>query len=349
MIDSVANEDVRTDDLIVAARGGDERAFRALIDPRVRELEAHCYRMLASAQDAEDVMQEVLLRAWRGLARFEGRSSLRTWLYRVTTHACLNALERNPRRVLEAGGTGEEGSDPERLPAELTWIEPFADEAVGLTDGRATPEVRFELRESVELAFIAALQHLSANQRAVLILREVLGFSAHEVAGMLGATTTAVNSALQHARERIDRRMPDRSQQATVRAVGDRRTAELVTRYSHALQEADLNTLISMITEDATWSMPPTPRRYTGHQAIADFLVAEPFTIRWRHLPNRANGQPSVAWYRHDPQRDRYVAEVLEVLTLRGPQIAAVTAFIGGSRFPRFGLPLVLPHDQALT
>jgi RNA polymerase sigma-70 factor (ECF subfamily) len=210
---------------------------------------------------------------------------------------------------------------------------------VGVPDGRANPEARFELRESVELAFVAALQHLSPNQRAVLILREVLGFSAREIADILGATTAAVNSALQHARERIDKRLPDRSQQATSRALGDRRLEQLVTRYSRALERGDVESMISMLTEDATWSMPPTPRRYTGHEAIIAFLVAEPFTLRWRHIPTRANGQPAIGWYRHDPETDRYLAEVLEVLTLRGSKISAVTAFIDATPFPRFGLP----------
>jgi RNA polymerase sigma-70 factor (ECF subfamily) len=347
MIEVVTSADVKPGELLAAAQAGNEDAFRALVDPWVGELEAHCYRMLASAHDAEDVLQEVLLRAWRGLGRFEGRSSLRVWLYRIATNACLNALERHPRRVPASEGAAEQNRSRELRDVAPAWIEPFADEVVGVPDGRANPEARFELRESVELAFVAALQHLSPNQRAVLILREVLGFSAREIADILGATTAAVNSALQHARERIDKRLPDRSQQATSRALGDRRLEQLVTRYSRALERGDVESMISMLTEDATWSMPPTPRRYTGHEAIIAFLVAEPFTLRWRHIPTRANGQPAIGWYRHDPETDRYLAEVLEVLTLRGSKISAVTAFIGATPFPRFGLPPALRGDWA--
>ena len=323
--------------LLAQARRGDEHAFRALVDPSVPELHAHCYRMLGSVHDTEDVLQEVLLRAWRGIGRFEGRSELRSWLYRIATNVCLNTIARGRGREL-----------PEEEPAAGAhvvplWMEPYPDQVVGLGDGRTAPEARYEQREGVELAFVATLQHLSANQRAVLVLCEVLAFSAREVADMLDTTTAAVNSALQHARERVRRRLPDRSQQVTLREIGDHEVREVVLRYSEAMEQGDVAAMVTMLTADATWSMPPTPRWYRGREAIAAFLVSEPFTLRWRHRPARANGQPAIGWYLWDDRRGTYSAEVIEVLTLRGTQIAAVTAFIRGELFTRFGLPRELP------
>lgn len=323
--------------LMAAARRGEESAFRQLIEPSQAELQAHCYRMLASAHEAEDVVQEVLLRAWRGLARFEERSSLRTWLYRIANNACLDAIESHSKRVLpvEYGASdGRRGRDAEPL-----WIEPYPDRLLEVEDARAEPHARYEQRESIELAFVAALQHLSARQRAVLLLRDVLSFSARECAETLETTTAAVNSALQHARARLRERLPERSQQATLRSLGDEGLRDLATRYSEALQQGDVDTMVALLTEDATWSMPPTERWYQGRDAIVRFLVAEPFSLRWRHLPACANGQLAFGWYRRDDDRGAYVAEVLEVLTLRGERVSAVTAFIGGDPFGHFGLP----------
>ncbi len=320
--------------LLPAARRGDERAFLELVQPLRPGLQVLCYRMLGSVQDAEDVLQEVLLRAWRGLPSFEGRSSLRSWLYRIATNASLDAIERRPKRVLPV--YPEDRPEGSREPV---WIEPLPDDLLEMEDAAAAPGARYEQRESVELAFVAALQHLPGNQRAALILREVLGFSAHEVADTLQTTSTAVHSAVQHARRRMDERLPDRSQQVTLRSLGDRRLRQIVRRYAEALEHGDVEAMVAMLAEDATWSMPPTPRVFRGHDEIVEFLVREPFTLRWRHLPARANGQPALGWYRWNEQRGRFVAEVLEVLTLRGAQVAAVTAFIGGGIFPSFGLP----------
>lgn len=291
------------------------------------QLRAHCYRMLGSVHDADDAMQEVLLRAWRGLAGFDGRSSLRSWLYRIATNVCLNMLERGPKRVLPLEVEG--GEEPR-------WIEPYPDSALG-------PEPRYEQRESVELALVAAVQHLPGNERAALLLREVIGFSAREVAELMDASVPAVNSALQRARKLVDERMPERSQQATLRELGDARLKEIVDRYMTAFENADLDALIGMLTEDATWSMPPTPDWYRGSDAIAAFLLQGPLRMTWRHVPTWANGQLAVGCYAWDEQRASYRATVLDVLTLRGPMIAEVTAFIDASVFAGFGLPEELP------
>src|SRR3954469_2573691 len=204
-------------DLLDAARNGDEAAFAKLIDPFRGELHAHCYRMLGSVHDAEDALQETLLRAWRALARFEGRSSLRSWLYTIATNTCLNAIERRPKRVLpvDYGPAADPHGGPGEPLAESVWMEPYPDERLGLEDGLAGPEAQYEQRESVELAFIAALQHLPANQRAALILREVLGFSAKEVADALDTSVASVNSALQRARASVEERVPEQTQQET--------------------------------------------------------------------------------------------------------------------------------------
>src|SRR3954447_21490155 len=235
------------------AAHGNEEAYRRLVEPYRRELLAHCYRMLGSAPDAEDALQEALLSAWRGLARFEGRSSLRSWLYAIATNACLRAIERRPKRVLPIDYAP--AADPhdglgEPL-VESVWVEPYPDETIGLEDGLAGPEARYEQRESVELAFIAALQHLPARQRAVLILRDVLGFSAREAGGILEMTPTGVDSALQRAHRAVEERMPERSQQATLRSLGDERLGALVAGFVAAWERGDIGALVAMLAEGA--------------------------------------------------------------------------------------------------
>jgi RNA polymerase sigma-70 factor, ECF subfamily len=330
---------------LAAARRGDEHAFRDLVEPFRRELHAHCYRMLGSVHDAEDALQEALLRAWRGLPRFEGRSSLRSWLYTIATNACLNAIARRPKRVLpiDYGPANDRRAEACRPITESVWLEPYPDRELGLSDGLAAPEAHYEQRESVELAFIAALQHLPGRQRAVLILREVLGFSAREVADSLDTTTASVNSAMQRARKAVDERLPEHSQQATLRSLGDARIAGVVNDYMDALDRGDIETVLAMLTEDATWSMPPLPAWYRGHEAIAAFLARGPTTVRWRHLPTRANGQPAVGCYVWEAEKGVYEARVLDVLTLDGGRIAAVTGFVDEAVVPRFGLPAQLP------
>src|SRR5215470_4637413 len=210
-------------ELVERARQGDEAAYERLIEAHRTELHAHCYRMLGSVHDAEDALQDALLRAWRGLARFEGRSSLRSWLYTIATNTCLNAIAKRPKRVLpiDYGPATDPHRGPGEPVVETVWVEPYPDERLAIEDGYAAPEARFEQRESIELAFVAALQHLPANQRAVLILREVLGYSAKEVASTLDTTVASVNSALQRARATVDARLPEQSQQATLRTLGD--------------------------------------------------------------------------------------------------------------------------------
>jgi RNA polymerase sigma-70 factor, ECF subfamily len=321
--------------LLDAARGGDERAFGDLVEPHRRELHAHCYRMVGSLHDAEDALQETLLRAWRGLARFEGRSSVRSWLYTIATNVCLNLIERRPsNRVLPVDyGPGAESAEDFGEPVvESVWVEPYPDEQLG-----------YERRESVELAFIAALQHLPARQRAALILREVLGFSAKEVAASLETTPASVNSALQRARKTVDELRPRESQQATLRVVGDERVREVVEAYMDAMERGDVGAVVNLLAEDATWSMPPLPGWFRGHELIAGFLAAGPFTQRWRHRPARANGQPAVGSYMWDAERGTFRAEALDVLTLRDGRIGEITAFLDGALFPRFGLPVELP------
>jgi RNA polymerase sigma-70 factor (ECF subfamily) len=284
--------------------------------------------MLGSVHDAEDSLQEALLRAWRGLPRFQDRSSLRTWLYRISTNTCLDALARRKKRVLpvDFGPAADTHDSPGEPLAESVLIEPYPDD----------PEAGYEQRESVELAFVAALQHLPPNQRATLILRDVLGFSAQEAADALGTSVVSVNSALQRARRTIDERLPDRSQQATLRALGDERVRELVDRYMDALERGDVDAVVALLAEDATWSMPPCPAWYRG-EALAAFLAEYPGRERWRHVPARANGQVAVGCYMWDEARAGFYIAVLDVLTLRGDKVAAVTAFLAPWLFRRFG------------
>jgi RNA polymerase sigma-70 factor (ECF subfamily) len=320
------------EELLAAARRGDENAFQRLVEPRRGELHAHCYRMLGSVHDAEDALQEALLRAWRGLPRFEGRSSLRSWLYTIATNTCLNLIERRPKRVLpiDYAPAADPHEGPGEPVVESVWVEPYPDEKLGLEDGLAGPEARYEQRESVELAFVAALQHLPPNQRAVLIMREVLGFSAREAAEMLETTTASVNSALQRARASADERLPEQSQQATLRSLGDDRLREIVDAYVDAWERCDVDAVVDMLTEDATFAMPPLGTWFSGREALEVFLAGWPMSgqWRWRPLQVQANGQVALAFYSWDPDEESYIPFALNVLTFRGERISDVTAFI---------------------
>jgi RNA polymerase sigma-70 factor, ECF subfamily len=327
--------------LFDAAHDGDEDAFRQLIEPHQAELRAHCYRMLGSVQDAEDALQEALVGAWRGLPRFEGRSSLRSWLYRIATNACLKAIERRPKRVLpvDFGPAADPHEDPAEPIVESVWVEPFPDELLG--DSPAGPDAVYEKRESVELAFIAALQHLPARQRAVLLLRDVLGFSGGEVAASLDTTPEAVYSALQRAHNAIEERLPERTQQATLSSLGDRRLRRLVDRYVDAWERGDVDELAAMLTDDAAMAMPPRPTWYRGRDAVAAFLRAVPLAgdLRSRLVCVSANGQRAFGHYTRSGDAGAYIAHGVNVITLRGSQIEAIDAFLTPEVFPIFGLP----------
>jgi RNA polymerase sigma-70 factor, ECF subfamily len=343
----------RERDLVAAAAAGDEGAYRRLVEPLRPELHAHCYRMLGSVHDAEDALQDALLRAWRGLPGFRGRSSPRAWLYRIATNTCLDAIARRPRRTLPPDrGPASDPRDGLDAPlAESVWVEPYPDEVIGVDDGPAAPAARYERRESVELAFIAALQHLPARQRAALILRDVLGFSARETAESLGTTVASANSALQRARAAARERLPGQSQQATLRALGDEGLREIVDAYVEAWESGDVEAIVAMLAEDAVVAMPPMPTWYRGREAVAVFLRDVAFAGRWtgsefaagrrrvRLVRGRASGQPALGAYGWDGEREAYLPYALQVLTLRGDRIADVTGFVVPSLLPRMGLP----------
>jgi RNA polymerase sigma-70 factor, ECF subfamily len=329
-------------DLLAAARRGDEDAFRRIVEEHRLPLQAHCYRMLGSLQDAEDALQETFLRAWRGLDEFGGRSSLRTWLYRIATNVCIDASSRRSRRMLPTEvGAASRSNDVDAPLVETTWVEPYPDELLGIADGYAAPGARYEQREAVELAFIASLQHLPANQRAVLILRDVLGFSAREVAERLDTSVASVNSALQRARKTVDERLPERSQQATLRALGDEEARELVEAYVDAWSRRDVEAIAALLAEDAVFSMPPWAEWWQGRETIAGFADNED-CFETRSIPIRANGQTALASYSLDEETGRYVPAAIDVLTLEGGLIKEITAFVTPEIFPRFGLPAEL-------
>jgi RNA polymerase sigma-70 factor (ECF subfamily) len=319
----------------------DEQDYQQL-EPFRRELHAHCYRMLGSVQDAEDAVQETLLKAWRGLEQFEGRSSLRSWLYTIATNVCLRMIERRPARVLPIDyGPPADPHAPIGPPlVESIWIEPYPDARLGLGVGLTEPAARYEQREAVELAFIAALQHLPARQRAVLILRDVLGFSGAEVAAALDTTPTSVYSLLQRAHATIDDRLPERSQQTALRSLGDDRLSAIVDRYVEAWARSDIDAIVEMLTESATLVMPPTPTWFSGRDAIATGLSVGPLAGKrsWRLLPTSANGQLAMGVYELD-SAGAYLPYGLTVLTLSEGRINEIYVLRDDAAPERFGLP----------
>ena len=327
--------------LLGGARDGDEDAFTRLIDPYRGELQAHCYRMLGSAADAEDALQDTMLGAWRGLPRFEGRSSLRSWLYRIATNACLRVIDRRPKRVLPIDyGPPSDPHDPIAAPlVESVWIEPFPD---AMLADSVMPDARYEQREAVELAFIAALQHLPARQRAVLILRDVLGFSARETAEALDTTPVSIDSALQRAHKAVDARLPERSQQATLRSVDDGDLKHVVESFVGAWERADVDAIVSMLAQDAVLAMPPEPTWFAGRDAIAAFLAAAPLapeSPRHRLVPTRANGQVAFGDYSWRDEVRGFVPHAITVVSLRETRIAQITFFRSPQVFRWFELP----------
>ena len=331
---------------LARARDGDDAAFTRLVKPLRRELHAHCYRMLGSTHDADDALQDALLRAWRALPRFEGRSSLRSWLYTVATHTCLDVVASRGQRALpvDLGPSSDRAVLDGNAPlADVAWLGPYPD--AGLADGPAGPAARYEQREAVELAFVAALQHLPGSQRAALLLFDVLGFSAAEIATMMETSTTSVNSALARARKVVKEKVPSPTQQRTLRKIDDARLREIVAGYAAALERGDADALVALLTEDVTWSMPPLPHWYHGLEAVTDFAVQVPMTRcpSWRHLPASANGQPAVAFYLGNDDAGPHLSWSITVLTLRGEHIAEITSFLGPDHFAPFGLPASLP------
>ena len=330
-------------ELLEAARAGDETAFARIVEEHRAELQAHCYRMLGSLHDAEDALQETLLRAWRGLPDFGGRSSLRTWLYRIATNASLDAIARRPKRVLPVDYgpmATPTANEPGRRSPSRSGSSRTRTRRWGSAEGYASPDARYEQREAVELAFIAALQLLPATQRAVLILREVLGFSAREVSESLDTTVASVNSALQRARKTVEERLPDRSQQETLRLLGDERVRELVEAYVDAWARGDVDAVKALLAEDAVFSMPPWSMWWRGRDVIAGFAPeAKDICAKARTLPTRVNGQPAVAYYGEDADTGRHLPLAIDVFTLEGALIKEITAFVTPEIFPRLGLP----------
>jgi RNA polymerase sigma-70 factor (ECF subfamily) len=341
----------KTEDALVlaAARAGDETAFGALVERYQRELQVHCYRMLGSFEDSEDLAQETFLRAWRKRESFEGRSTFRAWLYRIATNACLDFLDRHPRRPLPRQVIATPGSQaPAHPPAEIPWLQPYPDRLLEpIAPSDAEPDAALVAKETIELAFLAAIQHLPRRQRAVLILRDVLGWSANETAALLEVSVAAVKSALQRARPTLKAHLPE---QRLHWAPSSEPTAEermLLQRYMDAHERADMHTLAELLREDAFMSMPPHPMWFMGRASILAFSAdvfdpASPmYHGRWRSLPTRANHQPAAAHYVQRPGDPVYRAQVLDVLRVEDGQVVEITAFVP-ELFPAFGLPPTL-------
>ena len=344
-------------ELLDRARAGDGHAFGELTEPFRRELQVHCYRMLGSVADAEDVLQETMVAAWRGLAGFEGRASLRGWLYRIATNQCLNFMRDGVRRASRPRA-GDQSAMPAQLPPlpepatadEPVWLEPYPDELLaGLPDATPGPEARYEARESISLAFVAALQRLPARQRAALVLRDALGFRAAEAAAILGCSLDAVNGSLKRARAALAEQLPagGLSQAPLPGSAAER---EFLRRFTDAFERGDVDVLVAMLTHDARLTMPPWPLGFRGPAAAArllSVLVFQGGTVRYRLVEVRANGgQPTFGCYVAGvpaPAAAPAQADGLIMLTLAGDRIAGITRFLDNSLPPRFGLPETMP------
>ena len=331
-----------TEQTLARARAGDENAFRELTDPYRRELQLHIYRIVGSAQDAEDLLQETLLAAWRGLERFRERASVRAWLYRIATNRSLDALRASRRRPEELPRMTEPPEPTRR--AEPVWLEPYPDVLLeNIPDQAPGPEARYETKEAIELAFIAGLQHLPPQQRAVLVLRDVLGYRAGEAAEMLDTTEPSVNSLLRRARAAFESRLPAAGRERAP-LPNSKRERDIVGRFADAIGAGNIDGVVALLTDDAWLTMPPWPWEYQGPAAIGVFLR---FLEDWRGAPlrlvsTRANGQPAFGCYLPSAQTEIARARSLAVLTLEGDRISALTWFTDTSVFPHFGLPRTL-------
>lgn len=330
---------------LARARAGDGEAFRELTDPYRRELQLHCYRILGSVQDAEDTLQETLLAAWRGLGQFEERASMRTWLYKIATNRCLNALRDTGRRPAAAARYQWPAPPPEPTRrTEPLWLQPYPDVLLDdLPDTAPGPEARYETKEAVALAFVAGLQRLPPRQRAVLVLRDVLGYPAAQAANMLAVSDVSVNSALQRARATLAAQLPAAGRDSAP-APRSARERELTSRFADAFEAADTDRLVALLTQDAWLTMPPEPLEYQGHAAIAEFFQTRTWwgTQVPRLVPTHANNQPAFGSYHPDPHAPAAHAHSLIVLTLAGDKICAITRFGDNNLFPHFGLPRTL-------
>ncbi|GAA1563749.1 sigma-70 family RNA polymerase sigma factor [Actinomadura kijaniata] len=327
----------QADALLTRAGQGDAAAFDDLVAAHRRELFAHCYRMLGSLEDAEDALQETLLNAWKGLRGFEGRSSLRTWLYRISTNVCIRSASGRGPRILSTDH-GPPLADPSDLGEPVTepiWLEPWPDQ---------DPAERYLRREGVELAFLAALQHLPGTQRAVLILREVLGYSAAEAAEILDTTAASVNSALQRARKAVGERMPATTQRAELDALGEDGRRALVEAFVSAWERADVDALVSLLADDARFTMPPLPAWFDGVAAVRRFFAERVFATAWRLVPIQVNGQLGFACYQERDGRLRLSA--INALGVRAGLVSEISGFIDPAVLARSGLPEEFPPER---
>jgi RNA polymerase sigma-70 factor (ECF subfamily) len=335
-----------TERALTLALSGDENAFRELTEPYRHELQLHCYRIVGSTQDAEDLVQDTLLAAWRGLDQFTERASIRTWLYRIATNRSLDALRANARRPQRLEPLNNPPT-PSRM-TEPIWLEPYPDALLeGIADQAPGPEARYEHKEAIALAFVGGLQNLPPQQRAVLVLRDVLGFRAAEVAAFLDTSDAAVNSLLRRARAGLEGRLPTAGRDRAPMP-NSPREREMVGQFANAIEDGDVDTVVALLTDDALLTMPPYPYEYQGGAAIGNFLRVrgERHETPLRLVPTRANGQPAFGCYFPCPQTDIARAYGLMVLTLAGSNIAGITFFADSSVFPQFGLPRTVAKQR---
>jgi RNA polymerase sigma-70 factor, ECF subfamily len=335
--------------LLAAAKQGEEGAFERLVGPYRGELQAHAYRMVGSLHDAEDAMQEALLRAWRGIGRFEGRSSLRTWLYTITTNSSLRLIERRPKRVMpiEFGPPADPHEPPGKPLVESAWVEPFPDQRIAADQTETSPDARYELRESVELAFTAALQHLPPLQRAALIMTDVLGFAPGEVAEALEQSPASIYSALQRARKATEERLPDSSQLEIREKLGVDHVKGVVDCFMEAWEAADVEQIRSLLTEDCDMVMPPWAEWFQGRDAVTEFLPRGPLQRgrRWKLVPVLANGGPAFGCYWADADGELHAEGILLLDFSEAGEVSQITTFRDSDLLPKFGLPRAMDPD----